>query len=687
MMIPLSIVTQAHNAGLCVIPPAMDGTKKPLPPGRDPRWRNYQTQRPDLAVLHSWYDPRNGLTGLGIVTGKVSGNLEAMDFDTRGGWEAYQEMAEQCGVQPLLDRIWAGYGELSPRGAHLLYRCATIAGNSKLARDTAGKAFIETRGEGGYLVIAPSNGAVHPSGGEYCCVSGSLATILTISERERKDLWELAKSLDQAPRTPDPGADPLRSSSDPANRPGEDFNRRASWPEVLEPHGWKRLFSRGGVTYWRRPDKDSGVSATTGYAGTDYLYVFSSSTALDNDRAYTKFGVYALLNHGGDFRAATQSLGKSGYGEQPRKPNQKPNLHSVPPSGEPPPSGRPAEGSSPESRTSTRPPLIPLADYIAKPRANTYLVKGVLPAQGLGQLFGDANVGKSFIAIDLGCHLALGMPWRGYSVKKTGVVYIAAEGLGGLQARFFAWCQQMGEIPDRFWIREYPVGLTDVQAATLLAEEIAKLPVWIGLIILDTFAGNFGVGSENDAKDMAAALIGMKVLGQGRMVLNIHHTGHADKTRGRGHSSLYAAIDIELLAARQGEDGPIALSHTKARDFDRMKPLAFRIERVDLPWADEDGDPVNSAMAVPAEPVAQEDTKREPSKKERQALDVLKTMYQEHQTNVGAGNTARVRLVDWYQAISSLETDKGHRRRIRFSLENKGLIYCDNGYVYFCETR
>jgi len=72
MMIPLSIVTQAHNAGLCVIPPAMDGTKKPLPPGRDPRWRNYQTQRPDLAVLHSWYDPRNGLTGLGIVTGTVS---------------------------------------------------------------------------------------------------------------------------------------------------------------------------------------------------------------------------------------------------------------------------------------------------------------------------------------------------------------------------------------------------------------------------------------------------------------------------------------------------------------------------------------------------------------------------------------------------------------------------------------
>lgn len=686
-MIPLSVITQAHHAGLCIIPPAQDGSKKPLPPGADPRWRQYQRQRPDLAVLQSWYDPRNGLTGIGIVTGKVSGNLEAMDFDTRSGWEAYREMGDHCGVLPLIDRIWAGYGELSPRGAHLLYRCPTIAGNTKLAWDSASKVFIETRGEGGYLVIAPSNGTVHPSGDDYRCVSGSLASICTISELERKDLWELAKSLDQARPTSESSADPLRSSSDPANRPGEDFNRRASWPEVLEPHGWKRLFSRGGMTYWRRPDKDSGVSATTGYAGTDYLYVFTTSTALENDRAYTKFGVYAVLSHGGDFRAATSALGKAGYGEQPRKPNQKPHLHSVPPSGEPPPSGGPGEGDSPESRTSSRPPLIPLADYIAKPRASTYLIKGVLPAQGLGQLFGDSNVGKSFIAIDMGCHIALGMPWRGYNAKKTGVVYIAAEGLGGLQARFFAWCQQTGEIPDRFWIREYPVGLTDIQAAALLVEEIAKLPYGVGLIILDTFAGNFGVGSENDAKDMASALIGMKILGQSRMVLNIHHTGHADKTRGRGHSSLLAAIDVELLAAKQGDEGPVMLSHTKARDFDRMAPLAFRIERVDLPWADEDGDPVNSAMAVPAEPVDAPATKKEPSKKEQQALDVLKTMYQEHQANVDAGKMARVRLMDWYQAISAMETDKGNRRRIRFSLENKGLIYCDNGYVYLCETR
>ena len=676
-MIPLSVVNQAHDAGLCVVPPAQNGTKKPLPPGRDPRWRQYQTQRPELTVLKGWYDPSNGLTGLGIVTGRVSGNVEAMDFDTRSGWEAYQEMADHCGIKPLIDRIWAGYGELSPRGAHLIYRCAVIAGNTKLARDAAGKAFIETRGEGGYLVIAPSNGAVHPSGSEYCCVSGSLSTILTISELERKDLWELAKSLDQVKRQPDPTADPLRSSADQSNRPGEDFNLRATWHEVLEPDGWRRLFTRNGVTYWRRPGKDSGVSATTGYAGTDYLYVFTSSTALDNDRAYTKFGAYAILYHRGDFRAATIALGKSGYGEPPKRQTPaSPPLRCIP--GDP--ADAKAGGEKQDSPTPQRPPLIALARYIATPRPNSYLVKGVLPAIGMGQIFGDSNVGKSFVAIDLACHLALGIPWRGKKVRQTGVVYVAAEGLAGLQARFYAWCQQVGEVPDRFWIRECPVGLTAAGAAQSLAEDFERLSHPVGMVVLDTFAGNFGVGSENDAADMAAALNGMRDLGQGRFVLNIHHSGHADKMRGRGHSSLLAALDVEFLCARNGEDGPIMLSHTKARDFERMTPLAFRIESVSLPWADEDGEPVNSAMAVPAEP-GDTPTKQSPSRKEQQALDLLRRMYQEHERNCAVVGTPRVKLFDWYQGMD-FETDKGHKARLRKGLEIKGIIYVDSGYVY-----
>lgn len=334
-MIPFSIVQQAHSAGLSIVPPQQDGTKRPSTPWRDernsPTWKPAQTTAPSLALLKEWYDPKNDRTGIGVVCGRVSGGLEVLDFDTREGWIEYRQMAEHCGIAPLIDRIWAGYGEESPRGAHLMYRCAEIDGNTKLAKKAGQKtAFIESRGEGGYVIIAPSHGRVHPSGAEYRCVSGSLATLTTITPLDRRDLWELAQSLDESPR-PLPASDPLQSSRDPANKPGADFNRRATWAEVLEPHGWRAIHQRGEVTYWRRPNKTAGISATTGYGG-DYLYAFTTSTELDSECTYTKFGAYSALNHGGDFFAATAALGRMGYGDPPRAPDApRPQLRLVAP--------------------------------------------------------------------------------------------------------------------------------------------------------------------------------------------------------------------------------------------------------------------------------------------------------------------------------------------------------------------
>ena len=38
--------------------------------------------------------------------------------------------------------------------------------------------------------------------------------------------------------------------------PADDDNRRMTRPELLEPHGWTRVFERDNVTHWRRPGKD-----------------------------------------------------------------------------------------------------------------------------------------------------------------------------------------------------------------------------------------------------------------------------------------------------------------------------------------------------------------------------------------------------------------------------------------------
>jgi hypothetical protein len=102
-------------------------------------------------------------------------------------------------------------------------------------------------------------------------------------------------------------------------RPGDDFNRRATWGAILTPHGWRLLYERGSEAYWRRPGKDRGLSATTGYAGARLLYVFSSSAAPFAPATwYTPFSALALLEHNADFTEAARALALRGYGEPGR---------------------------------------------------------------------------------------------------------------------------------------------------------------------------------------------------------------------------------------------------------------------------------------------------------------------------------------------------------------------------------
>jgi len=108
-------------------------------------------------------------------------------------------------------------------------------------------------------------------------------------------------------------AGPARDRQD--DDPGEDFNRRATWAEVLEPHGWTWHNSVDGVDQWTRPGKQTGISATTNAMGTDRLHVFTTSAPpFVAGESYHKFAAYTLLNHAGDYSAAARELLARGYG-------------------------------------------------------------------------------------------------------------------------------------------------------------------------------------------------------------------------------------------------------------------------------------------------------------------------------------------------------------------------------------
>ncbi|MGW6498563.1 phage/plasmid primase, P4 family [Nonomuraea angiospora] len=332
----LPTALQLHDAGLCVLPAAADGSKRPATP-----WKPYQAERPSREQVEEWFTPGRH-QGLGVVCGAVSGNLEMLEFEGRAIAEHVAEnataLAHASGLGDLWQRITGGYMEVTPGGGiHILYRVdGPVAGNTKLARrpataaelaenpDDKYKVLIETRGEGGWVVLAPSAGTVHETGRAWHIVAGGPSTIPTITAAERDLLHQLATVFDQIPAAGEAPAAPsstLFTQPAPAwddedgVSPGDDFNARTTWDELLIPRGWTRLWTGSdGITYWCRPGKRMGVSATTGRGGADNLFVFSTSTEFEAERPYDRFGAVAHLDYRGDHSAAAKALQSQGYG-------------------------------------------------------------------------------------------------------------------------------------------------------------------------------------------------------------------------------------------------------------------------------------------------------------------------------------------------------------------------------------
>lgn len=187
--VSLETALTALSLGLCAIPAAghTDLTNPKRPFGA---WRTYQQERPlrlDVEALYTQYH----FSTVGLVCGKVSAGLECIDFDTLAGYELFQQAAVESELAQLVARIVAGYCELSPKGAHLLYFCDDVGRNQKLNDELK----IETRGEGGFVVIAPSSFAHGDGRKQYQLKSGALESIARVSPAEREQLHSFIRAL------------------------------------------------------------------------------------------------------------------------------------------------------------------------------------------------------------------------------------------------------------------------------------------------------------------------------------------------------------------------------------------------------------------------------------------------------------------------------------------------------------
>lgn len=239
-------------------------------------------------------------------------------------------------------------------------------------------------------------------------------------------------------------------------------------------------------------------------------------------------------------------------------------------------------------------------------------------------LFGESGTGKSTLAVDLGLHIVSGMPWRGHPVQRGMVLHVAGEGMHGLRLRLAA-AVMGGRVA-----KGVPYALIDTKLDLVqpvdradLIERIDRAESEVGeklaLIIIDTMARSFGI-DENDGFQMRAAIAAcddVRIKTESTVLL-IHHTGKDTSKGARGHSSLRAAVDSELLV--EGRCNPRTLTVTKQRDLPTADPMGFDLVPIVVLSGNGVVGPQTACVIHHSDTPATKSRRKEPSGKNQQLL-------------------------------------------------------------------
>jgi len=263
----------------------------------------------------------------------------------------------------------------------------------------------------------------------------------------------------------------------------------------------------------------------------------------------------------------------------------------------------PRDAPPPGARMFGRLRLQSVAEIMAAP-PRVYLLQGFFAVAELIVLWGQPKSGKSFLALRLAYGLALGLGmWGRKAPRPVRVLYLAAEGMGGMGARLRALREALGDDEGRFAIIAQPaqIGPPSVDAEAL--REAAKAHA-ADLVIIDTLARTFGNGNEDAAQDMGQFVAECDAIRHetGAAVVVVHHGSKAEDAKTpRGSGALMGAADLILQVKKGGEGAPSVAVVQAAKDDEDGAEMPFRLEVVTV-GEREDGTPIDTCRAIEAEP-------------------------------------------------------------------------------------
>ena len=559
MTIESKIAEEYLAAGLSVLP-AIRERKHPA----IGKWKTWQERLPTVIEVQAWFANRHD--AVCVICGKVSGNLEVLDFDNHG--ELFPKWKEFIPGDLLAKLVI----EQTPSGGyHVAYRCADdICGNLKLAQgERNGKltTLIETRGNGGLILCTPTEG--------YSLIQSAFTNLSVLSSGERKTLFDAAYALNE--KTQGAEKEPPRQFDDSMFelRPGDDFNSRGNLRELLAHYGWTSLgVQSDGNEHWRRPGKSGDGNSATLKDGV--FYVFSSNAApVEAGKAYSPFNVYAMLEHNGDYTSAANALLQCGYGKirETGNANIAPFLAKI------------SDGeASPPPQSSIRSLEQLMAEF---PKMKPILIHGLLRIGETMNVIAPPKTGKSWLVTDLAAAVATGSPWFGFPCEQGKVLIIDNE----LHPETSA-----SRIPKVIDARGYPMNIVKrnlfVENQRGLLKNIFDMKSRIEaikehgfkLIIIDAFYRAMPPGmEENDNAKMAAIYncLDCYAAELDCAFVLIHHTSKGNQANksvtdvGAGAGSQSRAADAHIVLRRHAEADAVVME-AAVRSFPPVMPIGLR---------------------------------------------------------------------------------------------------------------
>lgn len=317
-----------------------------------------------------------------------------------------------------------------------------------------------------------------------------------------------------------------------------------------------------------------------------------------------------------------------------------------------------------------------------EPTPPRHLIRGLLELDSVAVFFGESASLKSFLAISLSAAVATHRPFYGFEVREHGtVLYVAGEGQNGLRRRFRAW-----EIDSDFHLQDAPLYVSsravpfgdEAALSTVLpeADAITELDGPPRLIVVDTLSRNLA-GDENSSYDMPAFISAVDKLREryGSTILVVHHTGHGDKQRSRGHSSLKPALDFEYRFDREANGGPVRVTCTKSKDSAPPEPMQFRARGVELfDVLDEDGNAVTSAVLDREEYTEPEQPRQHRGKWKDHAVSVLQKLEAEKAEGLGV-------LFETWKRTCQEEMSRQRFSEVSKKLQEEGRVKREEAFV------